>query len=105
MPMNVLIAGGGPAALEAGLALHRLADDGVATIVLAPETHFAYRPLSVLAPFAAGGATSYPFAQIAQDAGFTHLRGRLDRVDAVAHTIQTERGEQLRYDVLVVASG
>ena len=31
MPTNVLIAGGGPAALEAALALHRFAGDRVAT--------------------------------------------------------------------------
>ena len=57
MPTNVLIAGGGPAALEAALALHRFAGDRVATTVLAPESHYTYRPLSVLSPFAAGSAT------------------------------------------------
>jgi sulfide:quinone oxidoreductase len=105
MAMNVLIAGGGPAALEAALALHRIAANRVATTVLAPESDFTYRPLSVLSPFAAGGATSYPLARIAADAGFTHLRGRLESVDAVAHMIRTERDEQLPYDVLIVASG
>ena len=77
MPTNVLIAGGGPAGLEAALALHRLAGDRVATTLLAPETDFTYRPLSVLSPFAAGGATTYPLERIAADAGFTHVRGRL----------------------------
>ena len=38
MPTNVLIAGGGPAALEAALALHRLAGERVSTTLLAPET-------------------------------------------------------------------
>ena len=82
MPTNVLIAGGGPAALEAALALHRLAGDRVSTTLLAPETDLTYRPLSVLAPFAAGGATAYPLERMAADAGFTHVRGRLARVDA-----------------------
>ena len=40
MSFTVLIAGGGPAGLEAALALHRLAGDRVATTVLAPEAEF-----------------------------------------------------------------
>ena len=37
MPTNVLIAGGGPAALEAALALHRLAGDRVADDAARPR--------------------------------------------------------------------
>jgi sulfide:quinone oxidoreductase len=58
MPTNVLITGGGPAGLEAALALHRLGGERVAVTVLAPEEHFIHRPLSVLSPFAAGGETA-----------------------------------------------
>jgi sulfide:quinone oxidoreductase len=105
MPTNVLIAGGGPAAIEAALALHRLAGDRVVTTVLAPETDLTYRPLSVLAPFAAGDATTYPLERMAADIGFAHVRGRLASVDAPAHTITTITGEQLSYDALLVASG
>ena len=105
MPKNVLIAGGGPAALEAALVLHRSAGDAVATTVLAPEADFTYRPLSVLAPFAAGRATSYPLARIAADAGFTHRRDRLERIDAAAHEVVTAAGERLGYDLLLVAAG
>ncbi len=105
MPTNVLIVGGGPAALEAALRLHRLAGDRVATTVLAPETDFTYRPLSVLAPFAAGAATSYPLARIAADAGFTHRSGKLARVDAAGHAVETAEGERIGYDVLLVATG
>ena len=103
--MHLLIAGGGPAALEAALALHRLAGDRVATTLLAPESNLTYRPLSVLAPFAAGSATTYPIERMAADAGFTHHRGRLARVDAGAHVVATVAGEHLPYDKLLIASG
>src|SRR5690348_7024080 len=105
MPTNVLIAGGGPAALEAALALNRLAGDRVTTTLLAPELNLTYRPLSVLSPFAAGVAPTYPLKRIATDAGFDHFRGRLARVDAPAHEVVTTEGERLAYDVLLMASG
>src|SRR4051812_50057239 len=75
MSTSVLIAGGGPAALEAALALHRLAGERVSTTLLAPEANLTYRPLSVLAPFAAGGATTHPLQQKAPQAGFQPLPG------------------------------
>ena len=105
MPFTVLIAGGGPAAMEAALALHRLAGDRVATTVLAPEAEFTYRPLSVLEPFAEGGTTTYPLARFAADAGFTHVRDRLASVDTDACEVHTVTGERLPYDALLIASG
>ena len=95
MPTNVLIAGAGPAALEAALTLHRIAGERVVTTVLAPDRDFNYRPLSVLEPFAAGGAIDYPLARIAADAGFEHRLGSLASVDSAAHTVQTSDGEQI----------
>jgi sulfide:quinone oxidoreductase len=105
MPTNVLIAGGGPAGLEAALRLHHVAAGHVTTTLLAPEGDFVYRPLSVLDPFAAGGATAYPLPRIANDGGFTYKPGVLARVDAVAHVATTRTGEQIAYDVLLVAAG
>src|SRR3954467_7727827 len=105
MPTNVLIVGGGPAALEAALRLHRIAGDRVSTTLLAPGTDFTYRPLSVLEPFAAGRAWSYPLARFATDAGFTLRRGALARVVAADHAVQTTDGERIGYDVLLVATG
>jgi hypothetical protein len=77
-PLDVLVAGAGPAALEVALTLHRLAGTHVTTTLLAPDSEFTYRPLSVLAPFAAGATPGYPLARIAADAviALPRLNGR-----------------------------
>src|SRR5215470_10495953 len=103
--LNVLIAGGGPAALEAALRLDRLARGRVSTTLLAPDTDGACRPLSVLEPCAAGTAWDYPLARLAADANFVHRLGMLTRVDPEAHVAETDRGETIAYDVLLVATG
>jgi sulfide:quinone oxidoreductase len=105
MATNVLIAGGGPAALEAALRLRRVAAERVAVTLLTPDPAFTYRPLSVLAPFAAGKATSYPLDRIAQEVGFELRADRLAGVDAGQHTVQTDGGEAVGYDALLVAVG
>src|SRR3954454_3153319 len=105
MPMNVLIAGAGPAALEAALVLHRTAAEQVSTTLLAPDDAFTYRPLSVLSPFAASGAVRYPLERIAADAGFKQIVGRLARVHPAEHAVETDDGTRVEYDVLLIAPG
>jgi sulfide:quinone oxidoreductase len=88
---RVLIAGGGVAGLETLLALHALAADRVDITMLAPELKFKNR--SIRLPDAA--------AQL----GAHWHRGALERVDRRRHLVFTKDGEQLSYDLLVLAVG
>src|SRR4051794_4307775 len=104
-PHRVLIAGGGPAALEAALTLQRVAGDRVATTLLAPEMHFVARPMTVLSPFAAGGPERRPLTAIADEAGATVRRGALASVEPGEHRVVTTEGERIEYDSLLLAIG
>jgi sulfide:quinone oxidoreductase len=104
-PHRVLIAGGGPAAIEAALTLDRIAGDRVATTVLAPEADFVTRAMTVLAPFAAGGAGRRPLAGLVAEAGATLHPGALASVEPDRHRVRTADGSVLGYDSLLLAIG
>lgn len=63
--VNVVIVGGGVAALEAALALRGLAEDRVGVELLAPEPHFWYRPLAVAEPFELGEVRHFELSKLA----------------------------------------
>jgi sulfide:quinone oxidoreductase len=105
MRFKVLIAGAGPAGLEAALALRDLAGERVALTLLAPEDELAYRPLSVADPFSLAVMRRYPLDSIARDIGAERVIDRLASVDPGAHTVRTEGGAELGYDALLVALG
>jgi sulfide:quinone oxidoreductase len=104
-PHRVLIAGGGPAAIEAALALERLAGDRVATTVLAPDAHFVTRAMTVLAPFAAGGPEQRSLMALVAEAGAALRAGAVATVDPGRHEVHTTDGAVLGYDSLLVAVG
>ncbi|MEA2404988.1 MAG: sulfide:quinone oxidoreductase [Thermoleophilaceae bacterium] len=102
---NVIVAGGGVAAIEAMLALRDLAGDRVSMTFVAPQKDFHYRPVSVGEPFALGHALRLPLATVARDVGAELRPGALAEVDPDAHTVRLESGETLSYDALLVAVG
>jgi sulfide:quinone oxidoreductase len=57
---NVLIVGAGVAALEAALALRDLGGERIATTMIAPNSAFVYRPMTVREPFAYAGGAAIP---------------------------------------------
>ena len=100
----MLVAGGGPAALEAALALRARASRTATVRLLAPEPTWRYRPLSVVEPFAAGQAREYPLERLAA-IGISVIPDALAEVDAASRTIRTGSGDRLSYDALIVATG
>jgi sulfide:quinone oxidoreductase len=104
-PLQVLIAGGGVAALETTLALQALAQDPISIELIAPEPEFVYRPLAVAEPFRVGETRRFPLSQLVEAAGATLCRGHVAGVDPDRRIVATDEGAERPYEVLVVALG
>jgi sulfide:quinone oxidoreductase len=104
--VDVLIAGGGVAALEATLALRALAQERVAITLVAPESDFTYRPLAVAEPFRVGEVRRFPLRPLVEAAGAELRRGSVAAVNPDRRVAVAEGGqEELRYEVLLLALG
>ena len=103
--LRVVIAGGGVAALEATLALRALAEERVSIELVAPETDFVYRPLSVGDPFQVAETRHFPLAPLVDSAGGVLRHGRVTAVDPDGRTVETDGAEPMPYDALLVALG
>lgn len=104
-PLQVVIVGGGVAALEATLALSELAGERVEICLVAPNREFVYRPMTVLEPFVGGRAERFPLRSIV---GLNRVRLRADRlewVEARHRTIHTRHGPPLEYGALLLCLG
>ena len=102
---NVVIAGGGVAALEAALALRELAPDLVHVELLAPEPAFWYRPLAVAEPFRLGEVRHFDLSHLALEIGATFSPGALVSVDASRRIAHTAAGSSVPYSMLLLACG
>ncbi len=104
-PFEVVIAGGGVAALEAALALQELAGECVRMTLVAPSAEFVYRPMAVLEPFVHRAPRSLPLAEVAADVGASFERDTVASVDADQRVLHTADGLALPYDALLIAIG
>jgi sulfide:quinone oxidoreductase len=102
---EVVLAGGGVAALECALALRDLAGDRVETTLLAPKADFVYRPVRVQEPFGYSAARVYPLGDIARDIGVELVQDAFKSLDAESSAVHTEQGATLNYDALLLAMG
>jgi len=104
--LQVVVAGGGVAALETMLALRALAGDLIDVTLLSPTTEFVYRPVTVAEAFDRAEARVYDLAEILTDQGGGELiHDSLAAVETRGQIAVTGRGRRVSYDVLVVATG
>src|SRR5918995_6966215 len=81
-PAEVLIVGGGVAALETLMALGDVAGDRVRVTLVAPEPDFVFRPMAVAEPFGFGEARRYPLRRIVEDFGAELVQAGVAALDA-----------------------
>jgi sulfide:quinone oxidoreductase len=102
---SVVVAGGGPAAVEAVLALRDLAGTRVRLALVAPDRDLVIRAYEVLSPFHEGQEHRYPLAPIAAELDVELVHDALAGVDPQARTVALRSGAQRSYDALIVAVG
>ncbi len=103
--LEVVIAGGGVAALEAALALRELAGERVRLTLVAPAPDFVYRPMAVLEPFVRRPPNQLALAAFAAELGATLVQDTVVGVDCERRVVHTGGKRELAYDALVVAVG
>lgn len=104
-PLQVVVVGGGIAALEAVLALHDLSGARLEVTLIAPEPDFVLRPMAVVAPFSRGRVDQLALEQVMREHGGQFLRNAVKRVDTDACALTLVTGEEVTYDALVLAQG
>src|SRR5262245_55160929 len=102
---HLLIAGGGPAALEAALAVQRLAGDRFRITLLSDRDEFMYRAVAVAEPFGLASPERFSLPRFAAERGFGLRQAVARAVDPARHRLLCADGEAVSYDVLLLALG
>jgi sulfide:quinone oxidoreductase len=112
LPLQVLLCGGGLAALEVVLALRALLGDRALITLVSPGPHFAYPPAATLEVFDEDSAPDHGLAHrsyepraICEDLAVTYRRDRLAALLPKQHRVRLASSTHLSYDVLVLALG
>lgn len=106
MKPRVVVAGGGPAAVEALLALSDAAGSRVEITLLSPDPVLELRALAVAAPFAQGREhRRFSLEPLAEQIGAAIIEDKLVQVVPDDRCLITATGQRISYDHLIVAVG
>ncbi len=104
-PPEIVVVGGGIAALEFVLALRDLAPDGLAVTLVSPARELLVRPALVAEPLGAAEVTRHSLLEIAGELGVRFVRASVSAVDPRHRRVALRGGGTLPYDSLVLAPG
>ncbi|WP_210493764.1 FAD-dependent oxidoreductase [Patulibacter sp. SYSU D01012] len=102
---DVLVVGGGPAGVEAALALRELARGPLRVTLLSASTTLRHRPLAAYAGLLDAPGPPPDLRAVAAAHDLDLRLGRLAGVDAAARAVVTADGERIAYRALVLAPG
>ena len=101
---QVVIAGGGVAALEAVLAIRALEESPTAIELLSPSRDFRLQALSVAEPFG-GDARTLDLAEFCAEHDVVYRPEGVTEVWGGQRRVLTDRGDEVFYDALLMATG
>jgi len=102
---RIVIVGGGPAAIEAMLALSELGGSRAAIDVFSPSGELKIRPLAVLSPFGEGDIRTFDMKRLTSESGAAFHQQGIRKVDTKLKRVFTADGRSYSYDYAVIATG